>query len=132
MEIENGIEGVKETGEKLSQVTCRKCGFGPYTPSPGFDFYRDSDDSDTGLCETCIIQEAMAESSKEPVEVSEQRRKVLCMGDGKEGVCRFLVFGGKFECAKGSKLESSILAKKDIMNAQGDNCSGPPCFLRGC
>ena len=112
---------------KPKQVTCRKCGHGPYTPSFTFDFYEDGKAGPgTGLCETCMLQEAL--KSDEPVEVPDNHRNRVCLGKGGKTTCRFLVFDGKYKCAKGSQMHNFIESRVGTMGAKGDNCSGSPEF----
>lgn len=50
---------------------------------------------------------------------------------GQEGKnCIFITFGPEgFTCAKKSALENTIRARRATMNAQSENCSGPPDFI---
>ncbi len=56
-------------------------------------------------------------------------KNVCGLGNGDQ-TCSFLMMGTKWECAKGTGIESVIQNRRDngTMNAMGDNCSGPPDF----
>lgn len=115
------------TGPK--EVTCRKCGHGPYVPSFSFDFYPDSEDPKVGLCERCMMTQAFA--PKEPATPPEGHVRSVCKpGHGHE-TCSFMIAGaGGLKCGKGSAFENAIRQRlvEGTMNAKGDNCSGHPDF----
>lgn len=55
----------------------------------------------------------------------------VCRSQKPGGTCSFLMMGGDgWECAKDTPFESALRARseKRVMNAMGDNCSGPPDF----
>ncbi len=109
------------------EVTCAKCGFGPYVPSIICDFYQRGDDPKNGVCERCMLEEAFAPKA---VPSEEHLQNVCKLGQG-EVVCAFLTSGpGGFTCTKGTSMEDTIRQRlaSGSMNAKGDNCSGPPNF----
>lgn len=123
-----------EPGDAAAQeVTCQKCGYGPYTPSMVFDFYPTGEDPTQGDCERCVLQALSAKvlASKEPVPVPPEHLDNICkLGQG-EAVCAFVGAGADgFSCMKGSAVDATIRQRiaSGSMNAKGDNCSGPPEF----
>lgn len=63
--------------------------------------------------------------------IPEGHVKAVCrLGQGSE-TCASLVFGGEWRCAKADPgMEATIRARVAAgkMNAQADNCSGPPGY----
>ena len=63
--------------------------------------------------------------------IPKDKEKTLCkLGRGSE-CCSYLVMStGGFACAKETDIESTITQRRvlKMMNALGDNCSGPPDF----
>ena len=118
--------------EVSEKCTCRKCNR-TFVPSVAFDFYPDGEDPKVGLCERCMLKEALGgrEPSGDPVPVPDGYREKVCkMGKG-PATCSFLgMTGSEFRCLKGSSMESIIQQRRqeDSMSAKGDNCSGPPDF----
>ncbi len=116
------------------QVTCRKCKLS-FIPSFTFDFYRDGKDPEVGLCENCMISEALApkKPNSDPSPLPAGYDATVCkFGKGQE-TCSFLGMSGNgLRCLKGSPLESNIIQRRreDSMGAKGDNCSGPPDFQK--
>jgi hypothetical protein len=108
-------------------VKCRSC-HREYELSVFNDYYGFTNHKD-GQCENCMLREAFAKSSPTPVPSEEHIENVCKRGQG-PATCVFLIYGGKWECAKGSDMGSAILEKKaqGTMLSAGDNCSGPPDF----
>ena len=111
------------------KVTCRKCDH-TYIPNFAFDFYPDGKDPKVGLCERCMMTEALA--PKPPQTVSVDHGKNVCKFGRGPFTCSFLIVqGGEgLKCAKKSDFEGIIRERlsKGSMLAKGDNCFGPPDF----
>ncbi|MEK7640376.1 MAG: hypothetical protein AAB389_00040 [Patescibacteria group bacterium] len=68
-----------------------------------------------------------------PILSDKQVEKVCGLGKG-EKTCSFLTMSAYgFECAKKTAIEKIIKERREAgtMNAQGNNCSGPPNFAMG-
>ncbi len=114
-------------------ATCRRCGL-TFVPSFTFDFYPDGEDPNVGLCEKCVIDEALGKpkiTSNDPVPLPAGYEKTVCKRGRRSLTCSFIgMTGDGFRCLKGSTLESEINRRRaeGSMGAKGDNCSGPPDF----
>ncbi len=109
------------------EVTCSQC-HRTYVPSISFDFYRrpTPEDPNAGVCESCLLR------GPDPVEVSDSQAKEVCKFGSSEKTCAFLAIsaGIGFVCVKKTNTSSEIRYRleNDLMNAKGNNCSGPPNF----
>jgi len=112
------------------KVTCRKCGH-TYTPNFIFDFYPDGKDPKVGLCERCMVSEALA-----PKPIGSPHVEKVCKPFQGATTCAFLVMGAGqgneavYQCVKGTNTEQLIRQRlaKNTIRAHGDNCLGPPTF----
>ncbi len=122
----------EKKSEKPVQVTCRKCGHGPYTPNFTFDFYEDGvDGPGTGLCEKCVMTQVLNPlADKEPTAMTDKHLDAVCRMGGDSACCRYVLFSSGFKCAKGSNMQSTIDSRAKTMKAKGDNCSGPLEFKK--
>lgn len=130
--IERKVCMSEPTTDVSQECTCRKCNH-TFVPSLAFDFYPDGSDPKVGLCERCMMKEALTnrEPSDDPAKVPDGHQVNICkFGKGPE-TCSFLgMTGNEFQCLKGSSLESVIRQRRreNSIRAKGDNCSGPPDF----
>ncbi len=118
-----------DTSEQTKQVTCSKCGHGPYVPNLAFDFYREEKDPSNGLCEGCYMGSLYPSGLSKPLPSDEHRDNVCRLRQS--GTCAFLVVDASgFQCAKGSLFEPHIRMRlaEGSMRATGDNCYGSPEF----
>lgn len=124
----------------LEKCTCSKCGH-TFVPSFVFDFYPEptKDNPNAGICENCMLKEALSRSDAEMVSVPREYETTVCKRGQGAITCCFLAVGpvgpvGEvgYACLKKSSLEANIRVKlrNGTMLAKGDNCSGPPDFNR--
>lgn len=119
------------------RCTCSQCGR-TFIPSLSFDFYSEptKENPKAGLCENCFmgkIFSGQTATNVSPVSIPSGYQDAVCKRGKGETTCGFLGFGGNgFLCLKGSSAETNIRAnlRDGSMRAKGDNCSGPPDFLK--
>lgn len=122
------------------ECKCSRCGHA-FVPSPFFDFYPTptADDPNAGLCERCEMEKLLAGEqavvvlNAEPVRISNEHSKAACKEGQGEAACSFLAMGAVgLVCLKCSSMEANIRnrLREDSMRSKGDNCSGPPDFLK--
>lgn len=110
------------------QVTCRKCHLS-FVPSVLFDFYPDGQDPKVGLCERCVVNQALGVNDPTPLQPGQEVAR--CKFGQHKRTCSFLGVTGKgFQCLKGTAMETEIRKRREenSIKAKGDNCSGPPDF----
>lgn len=118
---------------KEDEVECSKCG-AIYVPDFKRDYYG-GENGRGGKCESCFMSELSVQQKPlpNPVAVTDEKRlnDVCRLKKGRE-TCRYLAMHPDLgmACAKGSNLQSAIDQRVSGMRAQGDNCSGPPDFLK--
>jgi hypothetical protein len=119
------------------KCTCSKCGR-TFIPSFLFDFYPEptKENPKAGLCEICFMSKIFSgqtATNVSPVSIPKGYQDAVCKKGKGKITCSFLGFGeGGFICLKGSSMETVIRGKlrDGSMRAKGDNCSGPPQFLK--
>lgn len=116
------------------EFTCRNCHY-TFVPSFLFDFYPDSKNPKTGLCENCMMAEAFSTSrpSRDPVPLPAGYKENVCKFGKGRVTCSFLgITTDGLHCLKNSSFESAIRQRRqeNSMRAKGDNCSGPPDFQK--
>jgi len=115
------------------QATCRKCNL-TFVPSFTFDFYPDGEDPNVGLCETCMLNEALGRPktpNNGPVPLPAGYEETVCKRGQRNLTCSFIgATGSGFHCLKGTAFEPEINRRRaeGSIGARGDNCSGPPDF----
>jgi len=63
--------------------------------------------------------------------IDKEHVREVCKIGQSAACCVFLTVGSVgFNCAKGTSLENLLRERRLTMNAQGDNCSGPPSFTQ--
>jgi len=110
-------------------VECRTC-HARYVPSFTHDYYG-GENGRGGLCESCMVREALTSEFPDPVPIGDDRRlDQVCRAKQGSESCRYLVMNEEgLACSKGSNLQQTIDDQADSMRAKGDNCSGPPDFI---
>ena len=122
---------------KTKECTCSNCGH-TFVSSILFDFYPrpTKENPSAGLCENCFLKEALPKQTTvniSPVFIPSGYKETVCKMGKKEMTCSFLGFGeGGYLCLKKSSMEESIKERirNNSISAKGDNCSGPPNFLK--
>jgi len=123
-----------------NECKCSRCGH-TFVPSLFFDFYPTptADDPNAGICERCQMEEllsgeqAVVVLNTEPVRIPDGYGKTMCKEGQGEATCSFLAVGAVgLVCLKCSSMEANIRnrLREGSMGSKGDNCSGPPDFIK--